>query len=82
MTGTGVDLVIIPIVTTIRLVAWLLLVAYAAAHPNWGSGRASAGKAPRAGRRSGRIPGTHPPHDVASDERQQPERGPAHHDQS
>lgn len=33
MTGTGIDLVLIPIVSIISLAAWLIMVAYAASHP-------------------------------------------------
>jgi hypothetical protein len=63
MTGTGTDLIIIPIVTIISLAVWLILVAYAAAHPSWdrdrcarrhaqapSAMRASAGDAPSGGR--------------------------------
>ena len=62
MTGTGLDLIVIPIVTTVSLALWLILVAYAAMRPNWDSGRsarrhaeapvaarASAGDAPSSG---------------------------------
>ena len=42
MTGTGVDLIVIPIVATISLAAWLILVAYAAMRPNWGGRSARA----------------------------------------
>ena len=41
MTGTGIDLIVIPIVTTVSLAAWLILVAYAAMHPNRDSGRSA-----------------------------------------
>jgi hypothetical protein len=45
MTGTGYDLIIIPIVTTISLAIWLILVAHAAAHPSWDRGRSARGHA-------------------------------------
>ena len=48
MTGTGIDLIIIPIVTVVSLAAWLILVAYAAAHPGWDRGRSA--------RRSAEVP--------------------------
>jgi hypothetical protein len=35
MDGSSLDLIIIPIVTVISLAAWLIAVAYAAAHPQW-----------------------------------------------
>jgi hypothetical protein len=45
MTGTGIDLIIIPVVTVVSLAVWLILVAHAAAHPNWDSGRSARGRA-------------------------------------
>jgi hypothetical protein len=43
MDGSTASLIAIPIVVTLSLVAWLLAVAYAAAHPQWKHGTASAG---------------------------------------
>ena len=56
MTGSGIDYIVIPIVATISLAAWLIAVAYAASHPQWGGGRsarrhATAGQAAPADRR-------------------------------
>jgi hypothetical protein len=35
MDGSTASLIAIPIVTTLALAAWLILVAYAASHPQW-----------------------------------------------
>jgi hypothetical protein len=35
MDGSSIDLIVIPIVAVISLAAWLIAVAYAAAHPQW-----------------------------------------------
>ena len=43
MDGSTASLIAIPIVVTLALAAWLLLVAYAAAHPQWKHGTAAAG---------------------------------------
>ena len=43
MDGSTASLIAIPIVVTLALAAWLVLVAYAAAHPQWKHGTASAG---------------------------------------
>lgn len=43
MDGSTASLIAIPIVVTLALAAWLLLVAYAAAHPKWKHGTAAAG---------------------------------------
>ena len=43
MDGSTASLIVIPIVPTLALAAWLLLVAYAAAHPLWKHGTAAAG---------------------------------------
>ena len=43
MDGSTASLIAIPIVTTLALAAWLLLVAYAAARPQWKHGTAAAG---------------------------------------
>jgi hypothetical protein len=43
MDGSTASLIAIPIVATLVLAAWLLLVAYAAAHPRWKHGTAAAG---------------------------------------
>lgn len=42
MDGSTASLIAIPIVVTLSLAAWLLAVAYAAAHPRWKHGTASA----------------------------------------
>jgi hypothetical protein len=42
MDGSTASLIAIPIVVTLALAAWLLLVAYAAAHPQWKHGTAAA----------------------------------------
>jgi hypothetical protein len=41
MDGSTASLIAIPIVATLVLAAWLLLVAYAAAHPRWKHGTSS-----------------------------------------
>jgi hypothetical protein len=43
MDGSTASLIAIPIVVTLALAAWLLLVAYAAAHPQWKHGTAAVG---------------------------------------
>jgi hypothetical protein len=43
MDGSTASLIVIPIVVTLSLAAWLLAVAYAAAHPQWKHGTAAAG---------------------------------------
>jgi hypothetical protein len=35
MTGSSVDFIVIPIVATICLAAWLIMVYYADSHPGW-----------------------------------------------
>jgi hypothetical protein len=40
MDGSTASLIAIPIVVTLSLAAWLLLVAYAASHPQWKHGPA------------------------------------------
>jgi hypothetical protein len=42
MDGSTASLIAIPIVVTLALAAWLVLVAYAAAHPQWKHGTAAA----------------------------------------
>jgi hypothetical protein len=42
MDGSTASLIAIPIVTTLALAAWLLLVAYAAARPQWKHSTAAA----------------------------------------
>jgi hypothetical protein len=42
MDGSTASLIAIPIVATLVLAAWLLLVAYAATHPRWKHGTAAA----------------------------------------
>ena len=41
MDGSTASLIIIPIVVVISLAAWLIMVAYAASHPEWKHGPAS-----------------------------------------
>ncbi len=43
MDGSTASLIAIPIVVTLALAAWLILVAYAAAHPRWKHGTVAAG---------------------------------------
>ena len=43
MDGSTASLIVIPIVVTVALAAWLILVAYAASHPQWKHGRSAAG---------------------------------------
>jgi len=43
MDGSTASLIAIPIVVTLSLAAWLLAVAYAAAHPQWKHGAPAAG---------------------------------------
>ena len=45
MDGSTASLIAIAIVATLALAAWLLLVAYAAVHPQWKHGTAAAGPA-------------------------------------
>ena len=42
MSGSAADIIAIPIVTTIALAVWLILVYYAAAHPRWKHGPSAA----------------------------------------
>ena len=42
MSGSTADIIAIPIVTTIALAVWLILVYYAAAHPQWKHGPSAA----------------------------------------
>ena len=53
MDGSGLSLIVVPIVAVISLAAWLILVFYADSHPQWGRapGRGSSGPAAPAGRR-------------------------------
>jgi hypothetical protein len=46
MTGSSLAPVIIPIVVSISLAAWLIMVYYAASHPEWKSAPASAAASP------------------------------------
>ena len=43
MDGSAASLIVIPIVVTVALAAWLILVAYAASHPQWKHGTQAAG---------------------------------------
>jgi hypothetical protein len=43
MTGSTLDLIIIPVVAVIVLAAWIVLVFWADAHPAWGRHEARAG---------------------------------------
>jgi hypothetical protein len=53
MDGSGLSLIIVPIVAVISLAAWLIMVFYADSHPQWGRapGRGSSGHAAAADRR-------------------------------
>jgi prepilin-type processing-associated H-X9-DG protein len=44
MDGSAASLIAIPIVATLALAAWLLLVAYAVARPQWKHGTAAAAR--------------------------------------
>jgi hypothetical protein len=44
MSGSALAPVVIPIVTTISLAAWLVIVFYAASHPQWRSQRREPGR--------------------------------------
>jgi hypothetical protein len=44
MDGSSASLIVIPIMVTLALAAWLILVAYAAAHPQWKHGPWAAGQ--------------------------------------
>jgi hypothetical protein len=48
MTGSSLAPVIIPIVVSISLAAWLIMVYYAASHPGWKSARPSSAAASQA----------------------------------
>ena len=50
MTGSALAPIVIPIVVTISLAIWLIMVYHAASHPQWGSrpGRRHAGPQPAA----------------------------------
>jgi hypothetical protein len=58
MDGSTASLIAIPIVVTLSLAAWLILVAYAAAHPRWKHGapatRADGQRTPHGGPDPGR----------------------------
>ena len=47
MDGSTASLIVIPIVVTLSLAAWLIMVAYAAAHPQWKHGAPAAGAGDR-----------------------------------
>jgi hypothetical protein len=51
MDGSGLSLIVVPIVAVISLAAWLIMVFYADSHPQWGRapGRGSSGHAAPAG---------------------------------
>jgi hypothetical protein len=57
MDGSSLSLIIIPVVVVISLAAWLILVAYAASHPEWKHGPASPHDA-----RTATLPGSGVPH--------------------
>jgi hypothetical protein len=46
MDGSTASLIAIPIVVTLALAAWLLVVTYAAAHPRWKHGPAAGESSP------------------------------------
>jgi len=43
MDGSSASLIAIPVVVVVALAAWLILVAYAASHPQWKRGAQAAG---------------------------------------
>jgi hypothetical protein len=43
MDGSSLSLIVIPIVVTISLAAWLVMVYYADSHPRWGGRQAARG---------------------------------------
>ena len=47
MDGSGLSLIVVPVVAVICLAAWLIMVFYADSHPQWGraTGRRSSGRA-------------------------------------
>jgi len=53
MDGSGLSLIVVPVVAVICLAAWLIMVFYADSHPQWGraTGRKSSGRAAPADRR-------------------------------
>ena len=53
MDGSGLSLIVVPVVAVICLAAWLIMVFYADSHPQWGraAGRRSSGRAASADRR-------------------------------
>jgi hypothetical protein len=55
MDGSTASLIAIPIVVTLALAAWLLVVAYAAAHPRWKHGPAAAESRPADLAPAGRV---------------------------
>ena len=64
MTGSALAPIVIPIVVTIGLAIWLIMVYHAASHPQWGSrpARGHAGPQPAADPRQpdpGRAPQRH-----------------------
>ena len=76
MDGSTASLIAIPIVVTLSLAAWLILVAYAAAHPRWkhgapaarADGRADSQLRPSEPRLADRIPAG-ADHGASADER-------------
>jgi hypothetical protein len=72
MDGSTASLIAIPIVVTLSLAAWLILVAYAAAHPRWKHGapatRADGQLRPSGPRVADRIPAG-ADHGASADER-------------
>jgi hypothetical protein len=44
MDGSSASLIVIPIVATLALAVWVILVAYAATHPQWKHGPSAAGQ--------------------------------------
>jgi hypothetical protein len=63
MDGSSASLIAIPIVVTLSLAVWLILVAYAAAHPQWKHG-APATRADRQLRLIGSSPADRIPADA------------------
>jgi hypothetical protein len=53
MDGSSLSLIVIPIVVSISLALWLVIVFYAASHPLWGPRRAAGTKRVSPARRAG-----------------------------
>jgi hypothetical protein len=60
MTGSSLAPIIIPIVVSISLAAWLIMVYYAASHPGWKNARPAPAEADPAGPEAAGTPGGPP----------------------